>query len=152
MLRNRSYSFTQAFLNATPPFQILNEFFTSRPKITEHGPQWANQRLPFLASTFYDRATDHNRKGTCDDYFTLLANTLSFHPNEHTFPPAHKFIVDATAGAVSVVAHARFTSVKTGKSWEEDFIYKLSEFDGDGMIGHWEIWADPLSAWDTVGG
>jgi hypothetical protein len=60
-------------------------------------------------------------------------------------------VVDPIANAVSVVAHARFESIKTGKSWEEDFIYRLSEFDEEGRIGHWEIWADPLSAWEAVG-
>ena len=50
------------------------------------------------------------------------------------------------------MAHARFESVSTGKSWEEDFVYRLSEFDEQGKIGHWEIWADPLSAWDAVAG
>jgi hypothetical protein len=54
-------------------------------------------------------------------------------------------------GAVSVVAHGIFESVKTGKKWEEDFIYRLSGFDEEGKIGCWEIWADPLSAWDAVG-
>ena len=50
-----------------------------------------------------------------------------------------------------MVAHARFTSVATGKGWEEDFIYRLSGFDDEGRIGHWEIWADALSAWEAVG-
>ena len=50
-----------------------------------------------------------------------------------------------------MVAHAKFASVNTGRSWEEDFIYRLSGFDAQGKIGHWEIWADPLSAWQAVG-
>lgn len=53
-------------------------------------------------------------------------------------------------GAVSVVAHAMFESVTTGKRWEEDFIYRLSGFDQEGKIGCWEIWADPLSAWEAM--
>ena len=89
---------------------------------------------------------------TCDKYFELLGKTLSFHPDENTFPPADEFIVDATVGAVSVVAKAKFGSVKTGKSWNETFIYRLSSFDKEGRIGYWEIWADPLSAWEAVGG
>ena len=82
-----------------------------------------------------------------------------------TFPDAGGFIVDGEAavgnprarrgevsrGAVSVVGSARFKSVKTGKGWDEQFIYRFSDFDEDGRIGHWEIWADPLSAWDAVG-
>jgi len=51
---------------------------------------------------------------------------------------------------VSVVGKGRFESVKTGKAWDEQFIYRLSDFDVNGMIGHWEIWADPLSAWNAV--
>ena len=60
-------------------------------------------------------------------------------------------MVDAVAGAVSVVGHARFGAVKTGRSWDERFVYRLSGFDEEGRIGHWEIWADPLSAWEAVG-
>lgn len=67
------------------------------------------------------------------------------------FPEADGFIVDVEAGMVSVVGKGRFTSKKTGKNWDEQFIYRFSEFDRDGKIGHWEIWADPLSAWDAVG-
>ena len=71
-----------------------------------------------------------------------------------------EFIVDAETringmetgrGAVSVVAKAVFESVKTGKRWEEMFVYRLSGFDEEGRIGCWEIWADPLSAWEAVG-
>lgn len=87
-----------------------------------------------------------------------MAATLSFHPSEDTFPPAEEFVVDpgmkvaggSGEGAVSMVGHARFASVATGKDWEEDFIYRLSGFDEEGRIGHWEIWADPLSAWMAV--
>lgn len=53
---------------------------------------------------------------------------------------------------VSVKGKATFKSIETGKAWEEEFIYRLSEFDEDGKIGHWGIWADPLSAWIAVGG
>jgi len=81
------------------------------------------------------------------------------HMSKDTFPGPEGFIVDAEAivegvegrGAVSVVGKARFESVRTGKSWDEKFIYRLSGFDEVGRIGHWEIWADPLSAWEAVG-
>lgn len=133
---------------------MLDNFFTSSPKITEHGPQWATSRLPFLGVTFSGRAEEGKTSpdSTCDEYFDLLGKTLSFHPDKNTFPPAEEFIVDATAGAVSVVAKAKFGSIKTGKRWDETFIYRLSGFDEEGKIGHWEIWADPLSAWEAVGG
>lgn len=80
------------------------------------------------------------------------------HMTKDTFPGPEGFIVDADAvvegedgrGAVSVVGKAKFESMKTGKSWEK-FIYRLSGFDDVGRIGHWEVWADPLSAWEAVG-
>ncbi|MCJ1286038.1 hypothetical protein MMC26_005380 [Xylographa opegraphella] len=137
LLRLNSYAFCQAFLESKQPSEILDTHFTSRPKITEHGPLWATSRLPFLGRTFRGRkdgghASTDSSSSTCDDYFSLLASTLSFHPDKHTFPPSSDLIVDASAGengVVSVVAHAWFASVVTGKSWEEDFIYRLSEFD-----------------------
>ena len=160
LLRSKTYAFCQAFLESKKPSDILDTYFTPRPQITEHGPSWAISRLPFLGRTFHGRknsghSSADSSSSTCDDYFSLLAWTLSFYPDKHTFPPSSEFIVDASAGengVVSAVAHAKFESVVTGKSWEEDFIYRLSEFDGEGRIGHWEIWADPLSAWEAVGG
>ena len=35
---------------------------------------------------------------------------------------------------------AEFKSVKTGKGWEEEFVYVMSEFDGEGKIGCQELW------------
>lgn len=158
LLKHRTQAFCAAFLDLAnnPPEKILNEHFgADEPKITEHGPEWANKRLPFLGKTFTGR--DEFLK-----YFQLLAETLEFIPNEHTFPGPDGIIVDeharvgaegkAEVGVVSVVGQAKFKAVKTGESWEEQFIYRLSWFDGDGKIGHWEIWADPLSAWMAVGG
>ena len=60
-------------------------------------------------------------------------------------------MVDPERRTVTVKLHAKFASVRTGKSWEEDFIYVLSEFDEDYKIGKQELWADPLSAWVAVG-
>lgn len=155
LLRSKALAFCQAFLENLPPQETLNKFFTSSPTIHEHGPSWANKRLPFLGKPFVGRVE-------CANYFKLLADTLKFHPNDNTFPPAEEFIVDSetqigsrkgessVSGAVSVVAHAMFESVKTGHKWEEQFIYRLSGFDEEGRVGCWEIWADPLSAWDAV--
>lgn len=71
---------------------------------------------------------------------------------EDAFPPADSgFIVDAEVGMVSVVSKGSFTSEKTGKAWDETCVYRSSGFDEQGMIGHWQIWADPLSAWEAVG-
>lgn len=44
---------------------------------------------------------------------------------------------DENWGAVSVVGKGKFESLKTGKSWDETFIYRFSGFDEQGKIGHW---------------
>jgi len=72
-----------------------------------------------------------------------------------------EYVVDAAAatgkgedelkGVVTVVGTGTFASIQTGKEWSEKFIYRFSGFDQKGRIGHWEIWADPLSAWVAVG-
>lgn len=58
--------------------------------------------------------------------------------------------LSGSRGVVSVEGRATFRSVQTKRSWNEQFMYRLSDFDHFGRIGHWEIWADPLSAWDAV--
>ncbi len=159
LLRDRTHAFCNAFLDLTnnPPEKILAEHFTSdQPRITEHGPR--DDRLPFLGQTFA------GYEG-CLEYFSLLSKTLEFIPNENTFPGADGIVVDDRAiipgeghvkgdlrGVTTVVGHAEFRAISPGQSWKETFIYRLSGFDEDGKIGHWEIWADPLSAWTAVGG
>lgn len=155
-LRSKASAFCRAFLESIPPAKMLDTFFTTNPQIHEHGPSWAISDLPFLGITFSGRQTSKPSSSpnslipTCDDYFSRLVSTLSFHPSKDTFPPDEEFIVDAEAGAVSVIAKARFESVKTGVGWDEEFIYKLSGFDEEGRIGRWDVWADPLSAWVAV--
>jgi len=155
-LRKTSYDFCQALLSPPEPSKLLQQYFVSdSPKITEHGPQWCRERLPFLAKTFTHVSGDDS----CETYFQVLSKTLRMYMTKDTFPSVEGFIVDPHAavegqvnkGAVSVVGKAKFEAIKSGKSWEEQFIYRLSGFDNQGKIGHWEIWADPLSAWDAVG-
>lgn len=164
LIRQRTQAFCKAFLDLpnNSPNKILADHFTSNnPKITEHGPSWATKRLPFLGKTF-------TGKDQCLDYFKLLSETLEFIPNKDTFPDKEGIVIDDQAvtdevhgghglgwdgrGAASVVGRAKFKAVTTGKAWDEQFIYRLSGFDETGGIGHWEIWADPLSAWAAVGG
>lgn len=154
LLKDRARSFCDAFLALpnNPPEKILDQHFRQfNAKITEHGPSWATKRLPFLGKTFAGR-------DECLKYFDLLGKTLEFMPQQDTFPGSDGFIVDPDAnigeghGAVSVVGQAKFKAVATGESWSEQFIYRLSEFSEEGKIGHWEIWADPLSAWEAVRG
>lgn len=142
-------------LHSTSLSELIKIYFNPKnPRITEHGPDWARDRLPFLSKTF-------SGISGCEEYFELLSQTLSMNVGDDTFPPPGSagYVVDASAvanegekpGVVSVVGKASFSSIKTGKSWEEQFIYRFSDFDDYGRIGHWEIWADPLSAWVAVG-
>lgn len=153
-LRKEAVAFCQAFVDGILPEIMLSSHFSSSPRITEHGPE--NPELPFLGKTFTGRKFDSSDNQTCDDYFNILSRTLEFQPSPSTFPSPDSFIVDETCeiqgkkGVVSVVGGATFKSLKTGKTWDEQFMYRLSEFDEKGKIGHWEIWADTLSAWNAV--
>lgn len=154
-LQTTSEGFCKVFIAKAPPSDTLDKFFTTNPKILEHGPQWANERLPFLGLTFEGRRPNSKAheatSKTCDDYYDLLTSILSFHPAEDTLPPKEQFMVDPERKTVTIKLHAKFASVKTGKSWTEEFVYVLSDFDEDYKIGSQELWADPLSAWFAVG-
>ncbi|KAF2437999.1 hypothetical protein P171DRAFT_505774 [Karstenula rhodostoma CBS 690.94] len=148
--------FCHLFVTGASPADILSQCFTSNPKITEHGPQWASMRLPFLSRTFTGRRAEATQDDqSCDQYFDVLGVTLSFHPQSDAIPPENEFIVSTGEGrkeAVVVRAKSRISSVKTGIEWEETFVFMFGEFDGEGRIGHLEIWSDGLSAWAAVGG
>ncbi|KAL9129281.1 MAG: hypothetical protein Q9217_002228 [Psora testacea] len=150
-MRNTAYHFCESFAGGLAGPECLNRYFTPNPKITEHGPLWATTRLPFLGITFEGRREQNGpTRRTCDDYYDFLTSTLTFDPRSVIFPQRHQFAVDPEAGIVTVKLHAKFASVKTGKDWEEDFVYVLSEFDDNGKIGCQDLWADPLSAWMAV--
>jgi hypothetical protein len=142
-LRNTTSAFCAALISPPPPSELLSQYFSSEPSITEHGPEWSRSRLPFLAKTF-------TGKDGCKEYFNVMTEVLDMSLGKDAFPGPEGFIVDPEAGMVSVVGKGHFSSKKTGKGWDEQFIYRFSGFDEQGMIGHWEIWADPLSAWDAV--
>jgi hypothetical protein len=143
-LRKATSSFCAALVKPPSPSELLSQYFVNVPSITEHGPEWSRSRLPFLAKTF-------TGKDGCEEYFNVMTEVLDMALDDDSFPKPEGFIVDADAGMVSVVGKGRFTSRKTGKGWDEQFIYRFSGFDEQGRIGHWEIWADPLSAWEAVG-
>lgn len=166
LLRTNANEFCTAFLFGTmPPHDLLTKYFQSHATITEHGPEWAAEHLPFLGFTFKGRSQhkDTNDDETCDAYFAKLGATLALHADEHSLPEQADFVVDLSAnlnsndakdggsGVVFVKANARLTALATQNSWHEEFVMVLSGFDKDGMIGHLEIWADNLSALKGVG-
>ena len=152
-LRNTAFDFCTGFASGVSGHECLDRFFTTNPVLLEHGPPWATTRLPFLAVPFQGRrGQDGAKTGTCDDYYDLLTATLAVEPGSVVVPPKQYIAVDADQGIVTVRLHAKFSSIKTGKAWEEDFVYVLSKFDEDAKIGCQELWADPLSAYSAVGG
>lgn len=145
ILRNTAVKFCAALTDpsSNPPAKILSTFFIpNTPRITEHGPDWANERLPFLARTFQGTS---DGDGTCLDYFAKLSDYLKMDMKPESFPPENEFAVDTEAvadgakgGVVCVVSRpTRFESIMTGKNWTEKFVYRLSGFDEEGRIGHW---------------
>ena len=154
-IRDTAEAFCKAFIAGSSPAEILDNYFTTNAKILEHGPAWAADRLPFLGTKFQGRRiqkfSNTSLKNSCDDYYDLLTSVLSFHPEENMLPPKEEFMVDPKRGTVTIKLHAEFASIRTGKSWVEDFVYVLSEFDENHKIGSQELWADPLSAYMAVG-
>ena len=145
LLQSNVRRFCADLVVPVPPPKLLSQHFRpDGPKITEHGPSWASARLPFLGKTF--TGTEE-----CIEYFDVLSEVLGMKLADDAFPWKGGFIVDGEVGMVSVVGKGRFESKKTGKGWDEQFIYRFSDFDDQGRIGHWEVWADPLSAWEAVG-
>ncbi len=163
-LKNRTHAFCSAMtdLANNPPDKIIAEHFTpDKPRITEHGPAWTSERLPFLGKTFTGR-------DGCLEFFVLLSETFECYFDKDTFPDQEGIIVDDQVkitsggghggsgkgwegrGLATVVGKATFKAIKTGVSWEERFVYQLSEFEEEGRIGHCEAWGDPLSAWMAV--
>ncbi|KAK6834680.1 hypothetical protein PG987_009374 [Apiospora arundinis] len=162
VMRSRAHAFCQALVFPPPPRDLLSEFFipdpsssssssedgggsSPRPTIHEHGPAWATKTLPFLGKSFAGGAA-------CEEYFAVLGDTLTMHMSAaDSFPGPEGFVVDAARNQVCVVGRGRFESVRTGRSWDEQFVYVLSGWDGPGRkIGRWDVWADPLSAWAAV--
>ena len=152
-MRSTALNFCRSFGAGLSGPECLDKFFTPSPKITEHGPHWANERLPFLARTFVGRRHSEAKgtTSTCDDYYHLLTSTLALVPGTVNIPSKQDVAADPDHGIVTVRLQAKFKSVKTGKAWLEDFVYVLSEFDEEGKIGCQQLWADPLSAWLAVG-
>ncbi|KAK4494442.1 hypothetical protein PRZ48_014740 [Zasmidium cellare] len=137
LLHTRTQSFLAAFI-AGETDKILTDQLTTTPppRVTEYGPSWATSRLPFLGKTFV------GREGWTE-YFTAVDSTLEILPSS-TGSEA-EVSVDEREGVACVRGKAVFKAVKTGREWEEDFVMRVSGFDGEGRIGVVEVWGDTLS-------
>ncbi|KAL1795074.1 hypothetical protein ACET3X_006890 [Alternaria dauci] len=90
-LREMTHSFCRALISPPAPADLLSQYFSDAPKITEHGPEWSRSRLPFLAKTFSGR-------DGCEEYFKVMTDVLDMSLPEDAFPGKEGFIVDAEAG------------------------------------------------------
>lgn len=156
LLNARALLFCKSFIDGAPAKEILERHFTSTqtPVIDEHCslPQSSSpiydkysSRLPFLTKSPF---RGHE---ACREYFDLLSSTLKVdfpapitsggEAGEHagkfaggrTFrgsgEPVEPFTVesvDPVKFAVTVRGKGRFSDVKTGKGWDEEFVYLLS--------------------------
>ncbi|KAF2146897.1 uncharacterized protein K452DRAFT_283098 [Aplosporella prunicola CBS 121167] len=143
LLRASAHAFSHALINPPAPSELLSRYFTSTPTIHEHGPSWASTQLPFLGRRFHGA---HE----CATYFETLSSTLKMQLRGDSFPGPEGFVVDADANTVTVVGSGVFESTRTGRSWEERFVWVLGGWDDQGRVGTWDVWADPLSAWCAV--
>nr|XP_023896324.1 uncharacterized protein LOC112008222 [Quercus suber] len=150
VLRNSLKDFCHHFLAGSSPELLLASCFVpDSPRITEHGPRWAAQKLPYLNTNW---AGGGSTGDTCDRYFEAVAATLEFFPDEHTIPPASSFSIDPYNQVGMVVAKCKPQSNATKATWEDQFVFRFSDFDSHGRIGKLEIWFDALAAWDGVTG
>jgi hypothetical protein len=70
LLLKTTSSFCLSLISPPEPAELIAKYFASdNPRITEHGPDWARPRLPFLAQTFSGQTG-------CVEYFNILSQTL----------------------------------------------------------------------------
>jgi hypothetical protein len=154
-LKGRAQAFCSAFLNPAthPPERILDDHFVKEDaRILEHGPLFAQAKLPYIARPFRGK-----NEGLW--YFRLQSETVEFLPHTQTFSGSESIVVDSESmipgqagrGVATIVGKAKYKAVKSGQNWEARFVWRLSGFDDEGRIGLWEVWGDCLSAWVAVG-
>ncbi|KAL8917765.1 MAG: hypothetical protein Q9208_007745 [Pyrenodesmia sp. 3 TL-2023] len=56
-LIHTTHAFLSAFAAGDTPSKTLDKYFAPTASIHEHGPDWARERLPFLARTFSGRSS-----------------------------------------------------------------------------------------------
>jgi hypothetical protein len=117
ILQDSTMAFCSALLSPPSPLDLLSRFFRpDNPRIVEHGPSWANARLPFLGKTFTGIEE-------CISYSKILSEVLEMHLSSDAFPDIAGYIVDSKAnsgGMVGVVGKGRFVRKKKGKVFKEE--------------------------------
>ena len=117
--------------------QMIMSYFlkSSTAFIHEYAPELVNDSIPFLGKTF------EGYHGI-EMYMSLMTEYLKYEDMEF-----FNYAVAEEKEVVTVKGSVKWTYLKTGKKWEETFIWRLSLFDEEGKIERYEVWVDPLSLW-----
>ena len=90
-LRQRAVDFTTAFVDVTKglvsPQDFLASQFSSDPRITEHGPAWAQSVVPIFDKTYRGHED-------CTEYFEILGGAFTCHFTDGSFPGPKEVVVD----------------------------------------------------------
>lgn len=136
LLLAKAQSLATAVASQVDSKTIMSHFPKSSSAFAhEYAPDSVNDSIPFLGKTF------EGYHGI-ETYMSLMTEYLKYEDMEF-----FDYAVAEEEEVVTVKGSAKWTYVKTGKKWEETFIWRLSRFDEEGKIGGYEVWADPLSLW-----
>ncbi|PFH52594.1 hypothetical protein AMATHDRAFT_139771 [Amanita thiersii Skay4041] len=124
--------FCGAFVQRESIDTILSFFSsTQEVRIIEHGEPLL---APFLGKWF-------NGLSGVQAYFEMIGSLLSWDDIRFS-----EFVIDEELGKVAVKGGGQFTWKSTGDSWKESFAYVL-DFDEEGMITQYQVWADSGAAY-----
>ncbi|KAK9898878.1 hypothetical protein P389DRAFT_193894 [Cystobasidium minutum MCA 4210] len=147
--RDRQYYLSKAqalcssFSSGASPTELASHFHPELGEAYEHGPSDISS-LPFLGRSFKGRSSVIEYFEMIGKYLKVVNGDMTF--SEWTCDLLPDDVGDKVKAVVTVRGRAGFEYVSTGKSWKEQFYYRL-ELDGDGKILRYEVWADPLSAY-----
>ncbi|TFY50187.1 hypothetical protein EVJ58_g11151 [Rhodofomes roseus] len=127
-----------AFANKATTDELLSHFSTTHQIFAaEHGEPFL---APFIGRPFVGR----DGPKSVPAYFSLLQKYLKY--EKMTFG---EWVVDTEARKVCTKGAATFTWIEggsEGETWEEDFAYML-DFDHDGKVTDYQVWADSGAAY-----
>lgn len=137
-MRDTIESFTKAFASRSDIDTLMSHFSTTHAiSAYEHGLALL---APFLGKEFKGR---HGEESV-PEYFGIVAKYLAY--ENMSFG---EWVVDTEAHKICVKGRAKFTWIEgdvKGQSWEEEFM-SLFDFDQDGKITDYQIWADTGAAY-----
>lgn len=131
------------FANKAPLQTLLSHFSTTfQVSAHEHG-------LPFLAPFLGRTFPGLTGPRSVQDYFTTIQKLLSYENMSFS-----DWTVDAETQRACTRGKARFTWLEgkgKGQWWDEEFVYML-DFDNEGKVTDYQVWADSGAAYLAMNG